>query len=441
MMFLSAFYLTNPPGAICIPSVLKGAGPGMPLPLYALTAGAFGIGVTEFVIMGLLLEVSGDLHVSIAKAGLLISRYALGVVVGAPALTVLTGRWSHKTALIALMAIFALGKIACALAPSYGLLMAARVLTALAHGTFFGVGSVVATRLVTADRKASAIAAMFTGLTVANILGVPLGTWIGQQFGWRATFWAVTGVGVVAATVIAMLVPEDDRSSEQSDWRADFGVILRAPVLLGLMTTVLGYAGVFAVFTYIAPMLTRISGFGESAVSPILLIFGSGLVIGNLVGGRLADRNLLATIFGTLAALALLLALMMPGLRSPAVAVVLTGLLGAAGFATVAPLQMWVLSKAEGVGQSLASSINIAAFNLGNAVGAWTGGAVIDHGPGLAFVPVAAALFPATAAVVAFLAASADRPGQSRWLTSARDVLQRVRRSDAQDQGGHRSQP
>jgi DHA1 family inner membrane transport protein len=185
MMFLSAFYLTNPPGAICIPSVLKGAGPGMPLPLYALTAGAFGIGVTEFVIMGLLLEVSGDLHVSIAKAGLLISGYALGVVVGAPALTVLTGRWSHKTALIALMAIFALGKIACALAPSYGLLMAARVLTALAHGTFFGVGSVVATRLVTADRKASAIAAMFTGLTVANILGVPLGTWIGQQFGGR----------------------------------------------------------------------------------------------------------------------------------------------------------------------------------------------------------------------------------------------------------------
>jgi DHA1 family inner membrane transport protein len=375
----------------------------MPLALYALTAGAFGIGVTEFVIMGLLLDVSADLGVSIATAGLLISGYALGVVIGAPVLTVLTGRWPRKAVLIGLMAIFTLGNLACALAPSYGFLMAARVLTALAHGTFFGVGSVVATGLVAHDRKASAIAVMFTGLTVANILGVPLGTWIGQQLGWRATFWAVTLVGMVALSVIGALVPKDTRPSEDADWRADMRTILRAQVLLGLLTTVLGYAGVFAVFTYIAPLLTRISGFSASAVSLVLLVFGGGLVIGNLVGGRMADRNLLTTVLGTLALLAIVLALMMPGLHTRASAIALTGLLGAAGFATVAPLQMWVLSKAEGAGQSLASSFNIAAFNLGNAIGAWAGGAVIDHGPGLSYVPLAAAAFPVAAILVALL--------------------------------------
>ena len=381
----------------------------MPLALYALTAGAFGIGVTEFVIMGLLLDVSADFGVSIAAAGLLISGYALGVVVGAPVLTVLTGRWPRKTVLLGLMAIFIAGNAACALTPSYGFLMAARVLTALAHGTFFGVGSVVATGLVPAHRKASAIAVMFTGLTVATIFGVPLGTWIGQHFGWRATFAAVTLVGLVAFAVIAVLVPKDRETPAAGDWRSDLAAILRAPVLLGLITTVLGYAGVFGVFTYIAPMLTQISGFSEAAVSPILLVFGGGLVIGNLIGGKLADRNLLATIFGTLVALAAVLAAMAIGLHSPLSAVVLAGLLGAAGFATVAPLQMWVLSKVEGTGQSLASSFNIAAFNLGNAIGAWAGGVVIDHGPGLAFVPLASALFPVAAMTVAVLAVATDR--------------------------------
>ncbi|WP_315769607.1 MULTISPECIES: MFS transporter [unclassified Bradyrhizobium] len=380
----------------------------MPLALYALTAGAFGIGVTEFVIMGLLLEVSADFGVTIAAAGLLISGYALGVVVGAPVLTVVTARWPRKTVLLALMAIFVVGNAACALAPSYGVLMAARVLTAFAHGTFFGVGSVVATGLVSEDRKASAIAVMFTGLTIATILGVPLGTWIGQHLGWRATFWAVALVGLVAFAIIALLVPKDERPADAGDWRADLAAILRLPVVLGLATTVLGYAGVFAVFTYIAPMLTRISGFSENAVSPILLVFGGGLVIGNLAGGRLADRSLVPTVFATLAALAAVLVLMAPGLRSPAAAVALTGLLGAAAFATVAPLQMWVLSKAKGAGQSLASSFNIAAFNLGNAVGAWAGGVVIDQG-NLSAVPLWASLFPLVAIVIAWVAVSGER--------------------------------
>src|SRR5882724_9268795 len=249
----------------------------MPLALYALTAGAFGIGVTEFVIMGLLIEVGADFGVSISAAGLLITGYALGVVIGAPIMTIATGRWPRKTVLLVLMAIFTLGNAACALAPDYWSLMAARVLTAFAHGTFFGVGSVVATTLVAPSKKASAIAVMFTGLTVANILGVPFGTWLGQGYGWRATFWAVTLVGLVAFAIIAFFVPRDRAVPNTSSVANDLAVLARPEVL--------SWVGVFAVFTYIAPILTRISGFSDAAVSPILLIFGGGLVVGNLLGG------------------------------------------------------------------------------------------------------------------------------------------------------------
>lgn len=381
----------------------------MPLALYALTAGAFGIGVTEFVIMSLLLEVSRELGVTIAAAGMLISGYALGVTIGAPVLTALTARWPRKHVLVGLMVIFVIGNAACALAPTYGWLMAARVLTALTHGTFFGVGAVVATGLVAEDKRASAIAVMFTGLTVATVLGVPFGTWLGQHYGWRATFWAVSLVGLAALVVLAALVPQDRTAPEASDWRADLRAIARRPVLLGLLMTVLGYAGVFAVFTYIAPLLTQISGFKDSAVSPILLIFGGGLVAGNLLGGKLADRNLIRSILGTLTVLALTLGLMTFALNSQIAAVLFTGLLGAAAFATVAPLQMWVLSKADGAGQSLASSFNIGAFNLGNAIGAWAGGMVIEHGPGLAVVPMTAALFPLLAIATALIAIKAGK--------------------------------
>jgi DHA1 family inner membrane transport protein len=381
----------------------------MPLALYALAAGAFGIGVTEFVIMGLLIDVSRDLHVTIAAAGLLISGYALGVVVGAPVLTAMTSRWPRKTILIGLMAIFTLGNLACAIAPTYGLLMAARLLTALAHGTFFGVGSVVATNLVAADKRASAIALMFTGLTVANIIGVPFGTWLGQQFGWRTTFWAVTVIGLVALVIISTLVPKDKSKPEDADWRTDLKAMARGPVLLGLAMTVLGYAGVFAVFTYIAPALTEITGFSDAAVSPILLVFGGGLVIGNIAGGKLADRNLIVSVFGTLIALTVTLGLMTFALHDKVAAIAFAGLLGATAFATVAPLQMWVLQKAEGAGQSLASSLNIAAFNLGNALGAWAGGLTIEHGPGLAYTPLVAALFPLLAIGVSAIAMRRER--------------------------------
>ena len=391
----------------------------MPLALYALTVGAFGIGVTEFVIMGLLIDVSGDLGVSIAAAGMLISGYALGVVFGAPVLTVLSSRWPRKTALIALMVIFTIGNIACALAPNYETLMAARLLAALSHGTFFGVGSVVATGLVTPERRASAIAIMFTGLTVANIAGVPFGTWLGQEYGWRTTFWAVAVVGVAALAVLAIFLPRDDSEPEPQDWRSDLATMARPQVLAGLAITVLGYAGVFTVFTYIAPVLTQVTGFSDAAVSPILLVFGGGLIVGNLVGGRLADRNLDRSILLTLAALSLSLLVMAFVLPEKGLMVAMVGLVGAAGFATVAPLQMRVLEKAQGAGQALASSFNIAAFNLGKAIGAWGGGLAIDHGPGLSSLPLVAAAFPISALLLFFAARRSELRGLSRERIAA----------------------
>lgn len=380
----------------------------MPLAVYALTAGAFGIGTTEFVIMGLLMQVAADLHVSISAAGLLISGYALGVFAGAPLLTAATGRLPRKAVLVALMVVFTLGNLACALAPDYETLMAARVLTSLAHGTFFGVGAVVATSLVDEDRKASAISIMFTGLTVATLLGVPAGAWLGLHHGWRATFWAVAAIGVVATVVIATMVPHDRGAHEANRLGDELRAVARPPVLLGLLMTVLGFGGMFTVYTFIQPLLTQVSGFADAAVSPILLVFGVGMIAGNLLGGRFADRGLAKALLGTLAALAAVMALMAFALHSQAAMVLFTGLLGAAAFATVAPLQLWVLRKAEGA-QSLASSLNIGAFNLGNAFGAWLGGAVIASGMGLPALTWIGALVPASALGVALYAIRRER--------------------------------
>lgn len=381
----------------------------MPIALYALTVGAFGIGVTEFVIMGLLMQVSTDLGVSIPAAGLLMTGYALGVFVGAPILTIATRRLPRKTTLLVLMAIFTLGNLACALAPTYGLLMAARVVTALAHGTFFGVGSLVAVSLVAPERKASAIAIMFTGLTLATLLGVPFGSWLGLQFGWRATFWSVTGVGLVALGVLVAFVPRTSAPAALAPLSEEFAVLARPQVQLGLAMTVLGFGGVFAVFTYIQPILTELAGYSKEAVSAILLVFGAGLVAGNLAGGKWADRRLSASLLGTLAILSLAFLGAGFAFHDRIGAVVAAFVLGAAAFATVAPLQMRVLQQAGGAGQGLASSLNIAAFNLGNAFGAWLGGAVIAHGPGLAAVAPIAALAPLSALGLAALSLALER--------------------------------
>ncbi|MDI9239066.1 MFS transporter [Lysobacter sp. LF1] len=358
----------------------------MPVALYALTAGSFGIGCAEFVIMGLLMQVAADLHVSIAAAGMLVSGYALGVFAGAPVLTLLTRRMPRKAVLMALMVIYTVGNIACALAPDYATLMVARVITSLTHGTFFGVGAVVATGLVPAERKASAISIMFSGLTLATLLGMPAGAWLGLHLGWRSTFWAMSVVGIVSLAVIALLVPRSRDDSAPVALRDELATVARPQVLLGLLMTMLGFAGVFVVITYVQPLLTQLTGFAESAVSPILLVFGGGMVVGNLLGGRLADRKATPALLGTLLALAAVLAVMSFGLRSPVAMVAFVGVLGIAAFATVSPLQLRVLRHAEGAGQNLASSFNIAAFNLGNAIGAWLGGMVIDRGPGLAAI-------------------------------------------------------
>jgi DHA1 family inner membrane transport protein len=381
----------------------------MPLALFALTAGAFGIGTTEFVIMGLLLQVSADLHVSIAAAGLLISGYAIGVAIGAPVLTIATRRLPRKTVLLALMAIFTLGNIACALAPDYATLMAARVVTSLAHGTFFGVGAVVATGLVRPDQRASAIATMFTGLTAATLLGVPAGAWIGQHYGWRASFWVVTAIGVVALAVLARFVPRDAARMAPPPLRDELAVLARPQVWLGLTMTVLGFAGVFAFYTYVQPVLTRVTGLPESAVAAVLLLFGAGLALGNFLGGKLADRAPMRAVVGTLLALAAVLLMARWAMPTAWTAVAFIGVLGVVAFATVAPLQMRVLDQAHGAGQNLASSLNIAAFNLGNALGAWVGGLVIERGPGLQGLGWAAAGLTGTGLLLALWSQALER--------------------------------
>lgn len=352
----------------------------MPPALIALALGAFGIGTTEFVIAGLLPEVAGDFGVSIPTAGLLISGYALGVAVGAPLLTAAATRVPRKAVLLGLMAIFVAGNLLSALAPSYGVLMAGRIVSSLSHGAFFGVGSVVAAGLVAPERRASAIALMFTGLTAANVLGVPLGTFLGQQLGWRSTFWVVTALGVIAFAGIVALVPHQPADPD-ADLRRELAVFRRRQVWLALATTALGFGGVFAAFTFIAPMMTELAGFSDGAVTWLLVLFGVGLVAGNLVGGRLADRALMKSLCGILLALTAVLVLFTVTAHSQIGSIVTIVLLGFAGFATVPALQTRMMQQAEGA-PTLASAANIGAFNLGNAAGAWLAGLTLDAGWG-----------------------------------------------------------
>ncbi|MFD8495049.1 MFS transporter [Amycolatopsis sp. NPDC059657] len=352
----------------------------MPAALLALAISAFGIGTTEFVIMGLLPEVANDFGVSIPSAGLLISGYALGVVVGAPLLTAVASRVPRKTVLVGLMVLFIAGNVISAIAPAYGLLMTGRIVAALSHGAFFGVGSVVAASLVAPAKQASAIAMMFTGLTVANVLGVPAGTALGQALGWRSTFWAVSVLGVIGLIGILTLVPAQ-ATTESKGLRSELAVFRNPQVWLALAMTALGFAGVFASFTYIAPMMTEVAGFSSGAVTWLLVLFGGGLFVGNILGGKAADRKLMPSLYVILAALSAVLIIFVFTAHAQLPAAITIAIFGAAGFATVAPLQARVMQKAEGA-PALASAANIAAFNLGNAAGAWLGGAAIEHGLG-----------------------------------------------------------
>lgn len=388
----------------------------MPIALIALAVSAFGIGTTEFVIMGLLPDVAGSFGVSIPTAGLLISGYALGVAVGAPILTAATTRIPRKTVLLWLMVLFVAGNLLSALAPSYGLSMAGRIVAALSHGAFFGIGAVVAADLVAPERRASAIALMFTGLTVANVLGVPMGTLLGQAFGWRSTFWVVTALGVVSLTAIAMLVPRQPLPADVS-LRRELGAFRDRQVWLALGMTALGFGGVFASFTYVAPMMTELAGFPESAMTPLLITFGLGLVAGNLLGGRLADRALMPSLYAILAGLTLILVAFAFTVHSQPLAIVTIFLFGAFGFATVPGLQTRVLQKAQGA-PTLASAANIAAFNVGNAAGAWIAGLAIGAGLGYTAPNWVGAALALGGLLIALLAGLLDRRTGARSTTT-----------------------
>ncbi|MBX9427244.1 MFS transporter [Streptomyces lateritius] len=379
----------------------------MPLALLALAVGAFGIGTTEFVIMGLLPEIAADYSVSIPAAGLLVTGYALGVVVGAPLLTVLGTKVSRKRMLMLLMGLFVLGNLLSALAPSFGLMLTGRVVASLAHGSFFGIGSVVAAELVAPEKKAGAIATMFTGLTVANIVGVPLGTFIGQAVGWRATFAVVAALGVIGLLGIAKLVPATPRP-EGARLRGELMAFRNPQVLLAMAMTVLGFGGVFAAITYVAPMMTEVAGYSDGAVTWLLVLFGVGMFLGNLLGGRFADRALMPLLYATLGGLALVLALFTVTAHHRILAAITILLVGALGFATVPPLQKRVLDQAHGA-PTLASAVNIGAFNLGNALAAWLGGIVISAGFGYTSPNWVGAVLAAAALVLAVWSAALER--------------------------------
>lgn len=379
----------------------------MPLALLALAIGAFGIGTTEFVIMGLLPEVAADFGVPIPTAGLLVTGYAVGVVVGAPLMTALGTRISRKRMLMLLMVLFTAGNLLSALAPGFGALLAGRIVASLAHGAFFGIGSVVAAELVAPEKKAGAIATMFTGLTVANIVGVPLGTFVGQSVGWRATFALVAALGVLGLIGIAKLVPELPRP-EGAHLRRELAAFKNVQVVLAMAMTVLGFGGVFAAITYIAPMMTKVAGYSDGAVTWLLVLLGVGMFLGNLLGGRFADRRLMPMLYTTLGGLAAVLALFTVTAHSKPLAAVTLLVVGALGFATVPPLQKRVLDQAHGA-PTLASAVNIGAFNLGNALAAWLGGAVITAGFGYTAPNWVGALLAASALVLAFVSAALER--------------------------------
>lgn len=379
----------------------------MPLPLFALAVAAFGIGTTEFVIMGLLPDVARDLGVSIPAAGMLVSGYALSVTIGAPIVALLTAKLPRKTTLLGLMGVFILGNLLCALAPDYWSLMAARVLTALCHGAFFGIGAVVAAGLVPRHQRSRAIALMFSGLTLANVLGVPFGTALGHVAGWRATFGAIVPIGIAAALAIAFILPRD-REAPAGDLLSEFSVLRKPQVLLAMALSVLSSVSLFSVFTYITPILETVSGLTPQGVTTALLLFGVGITVGNLFGGRLADWRLMPAVMASFTALAVVCAGF--GLAAPMMvpAVVAMVLWGVVQFSLGAPLQTRVVDQAHEA-PNLASTLNQGAFNLGNAVGAWLGGAAITAGMPYGQIPYLGAAVAVVGLAVAVLSYTLEK--------------------------------
>ncbi|WP_330460243.1 MFS transporter [Streptomyces sp. NBC_00820] len=352
----------------------------MPIGLIALALGGFGIGLTEFGIVGLLPEVAGDFNVSESVAGYLVSGYALSVAIGALALTAAIARFDRKKVLVSLMVLFIAGNLISAIAPSYELLMVGRIVAALCHGAFFSVGAVVASDMVAASKKGSAIALMFGGLTAANVLGVPLGTFVGQQFGWRSTFWAITVIGVITLVGIQALVPQTT-AADRTNLRAELAVFRRGQVWVSIALSVLAFGAVVGGYTYIAFTLTDVSGFSTSTVPWLLVLFGAGTFIGNFAGGKAADKSLNFALTGIMAVLAVVMAVFALTAENKTATIVSLLLMGAVGLASAPGLQVRTMKYASDA-PTMASGANIAAFNVGNAIGAWIGGLTLAAGYG-----------------------------------------------------------
>lgn len=389
-------------------------------PLMALAIAAFGIGTSEFIIMGLLPNLSEDFHVSIPKAGVLVTGYALSVTIGAPIVAIATAKLERKSALLLLMGVFTLGNLACAVAPTYNLLFAARVLTALCHGAFFGIGSVVAANLVPRNQRAQAIALMFSGLTLANVLGVPAGTALGQAYGWRAAFWAIVPIGFLAAAAVFVLVPSQPSSS--SKLLHEFRVLRKPQVLLVLAMSILTSASLFCVFTYIAPMLEAVTLVSPHTVTLTLLLFGVGITVGNLLGGTLSDWRPMAFLIGAL--LTLIASLLVLYYAEPHVlpAIIMILLWGAIQFAAGAPLQSRIVDHAAAA-PNLASTLNQGAFNFGNATGASLGGMMLTAGYTYRQLPLASAIVTLITLALALISAKLDRDHRSAHIAEELSIL------------------
>ncbi|MEG0340818.1 MFS transporter [Acinetobacter sp. TY2] len=370
-------------------------------PLLALAIGAFAIGTTEFSPMGFLPQIAENLNISIPTAGMLITAYALGVMIGAPIMTLWFGHFPRRKALIILMGIFTLGNLFAAIAPNYWGLMGARIFTSLNHGAFFGIGSIVATSVVPKDKQASAVAMMFMGLTIANIGGVPLATWIGQNIGWRMSFALIAILGVITMLSLWKALPEGELG-QRPDVKAELKVLTRLPVVLALLTTVMSAGAMFTLYTYIAPSLHHITHATPTVITFMLVLIGIGFSIGNHLGGKFADLSVSKTLIGFLVVLMVMM-LLFPILAKTTIGAAIALIIwGAAAFAVVPPLQMRVMSVAHEA-PGLASSVNIGAFNLGNALGAAAGGAVLSMNMSYAMVSTTGAVLTAVGLVLVFI--------------------------------------
>lgn len=381
-------------------------------PILALALACFAIGTTEFVIVGILPEVASDLGISLSRAGLLVTGYAIGVALGGPFVVKLTARWPRKTVLLVLLGVFIAGNVLSALAPDYASLMAGRLVASLTHGSFFGIGAVVASDIAGPSKRGAAIALMFSGLTLATVLGVPLGTLIGQAWGWRSTFVAVSALGLLALMGVAWLLPPCPSTSSVGG--ANIMAVVRRPrMLVALMLTVFSFGGVFAAFTFITPMLVNVTGLSPHAAAGTLFLFGLGMTLGNAVGGRLADWKLLPSLVGILIALTVVELGVSFALSQPAFAVPMIFLWGFAAFCAVPGLQTNVVNEAQDAA-AIASTLNVSAFNIGNAAGAWVGSLMVGAEVPLKLLPAYAGAIAAAAAVIAASTYTATRRTPSR---------------------------